>query len=84
VFVTGAGDGTVNLYKYHYPAQRKITDETGAERGVVGSCELLNTKKLAELPVVSWDWSMDKQGLYVMTSVDQSVRVGMVTKLNKY
>ena len=84
LFATGAGDGTVNVYRYHYPAQRAITDENGVARGVAGSVEQLNSKKLAELPVVSWDWSADKLGLFVMSSVDQSVKVGMVTKLNKY
>jgi WD40 repeat protein len=68
LFMTCAGDGTTNLYKYHYPAQRKIVDDTGNEKGVIGSVELLNTKKFSDLPVVSFDWSPDKQGLFVMSA----------------
>ena len=34
-------------------------------------------------PINSFDWSPDKEGLCVMGSYDQSVRVAIVTKLNK-
>jgi hypothetical protein len=34
-------------------------------------------------PISSFDWHSDKEGLCVMGSYDQSVRVAIVTKLNK-
>ncbi len=83
VWMTCGGNGSLNLYKYRYPDQRSVKDAEGAERGVVGDAELLNSKRIAELPIVSFDWSPDKQGLCVMSSLDQHVRVGIVSKLEK-
>lgn len=52
--------------------------------GVVGSVELLNSRVLSSQPVVSLDWSPDKEGLCVLSCLDQTLRVFIVTKLNKY
>jgi WD40 repeat protein len=83
IFVTTGGNGTVNLYKYNYPDQRVIKDaQDGSEKGVLGSLTLLNNKKFSDQPIVSFDWSMDKQGLCTMTALDQTVKVAVVTKLN--
>jgi WD40 repeat protein len=79
----GAGDGTLYLYKYHYPDQRKVKDHEGVELGVAGSVELLSTRNFSSQPIASFDWSPDKEGLFVCGSFDQSIRVGVVTKLNK-
>lgn len=51
--------------------------------GVAGSVELLAHKPLSSQPIASFDWSPDKEGLFVCSSFDQCVRVGVVTKLNK-
>jgi WD40 repeat protein len=82
VFVTGGGNGSLNLYKYSYPAQRVIKDPEGIEKGVMGTCELLNSRTFSTQPINSFDWHHDKEGLCVFGAFDQSVRVGIVTKLN--
>lgn len=63
---------------------RLATDEKGVEKGVAGSVELLNSKKLAEQPIVSLDWHPDKLGLACMAALDETVKVAIVTKLNNY
>ncbi|GAB5360384.1 hypothetical protein AAMO2058_000623100 [Amorphochlora amoebiformis] len=83
VFMTLGGNGTLNLWKYRYPAKRKIDDGKGNKKGVMGSLELLNSKRFSEQPIISFDWSMDKQGLCAMCSLDQQLRVAIVTKLQK-
>lgn len=83
VFVTGGGNGTINLYKYSYPAQRVKKDPEGVEIGVPGTVELLNSRNFSTQPISSFDWHPEKEGLCVFGSYDQTVRVGIVTKLNK-
>ena len=51
--------------------------------GVMGNAELVQDVKLGGQPIHAFDWSPDKQGLAVATSFDQSVRVIIVTKLNR-
>jgi WD40 repeat protein len=83
VWMTTGGNGTLNLYKYTYPSQRWLTDpESGAKRGVLGSVTLLNSRKFSEQPIVSLDWHTDKPGLFVATALDQTVKIGITTKLN--
>jgi WD40 repeat protein len=83
VFVTCGGDGSVNLWKYGYPSQRSVKDHDGHMKGVMGSVTELQSKTFTTQPVASFDWSPDKEGLCVMVSYDQSLRVCVVTKLNK-
>uniref|UniRef100_A0A061R9R5 Wd repeat-containing protein 92 n=1 Tax=Tetraselmis sp. GSL018 TaxID=582737 RepID=A0A061R9R5_9CHLO len=83
VAMIGAGDGSCFLYKYHYPDQRRVKDPDGKPMGVAGSIELITTKNLSTQPICCFDWSPDKEGLCVMGSFDQAVRVGVVTKLHK-
>ena len=83
ISMVAAGDGTAHLYKYHYPDQRKVKDADGAELGVAGSMELLASRNLSTQPIACFDWSPDKEGLFVCGAFDQCVRVGVVTKLNK-
>ena len=58
--------------------------EDGAPVGVMGNVELLNSRIISTQPIVSFDWSPDKDGLAVMAALDQTVRVQLVTKLDKY
>ena len=67
----------------HYPASRVTKDLDGKDKGVIGRVELLNTQQLSTQPVVSFDWHSDKLGLCVMSSLDQYVKVAIVTKLAK-
>ena len=78
------GDGKLSLYRYKYPAQRVLKDANGVPKGVVGSLELLNDKKIATQPIASLDWHLDKIGLGVMSCLDQTCKVIITTKLNLY
>lgn len=82
--MTGGGNGGFNIYKYHYPKSRTTTAKDNVPMGVVGSVELLNSKVISSQPIVSMDWSPDKEGLCVLSCLDQTLRSYIVTKLNKY
>lgn len=84
IFMTGGGNGGFNIYKYHYPKSRTAMAKDNVPVGVVGSVELLNSKVISSQPIVSLDWSAEKEGLSVLTCLDQTLRVYIVTKLNKY
>ncbi|KAL7752446.1 WD repeat-containing protein 92 [Sorochytrium milnesiophthora] len=86
VFLTSGGNGTLRLYKYRYPSSRSRPDDTDAKkpRGVAGTVEQLQSATLTDQPIASFDWSVDKMGLCAMTSFDQTVKVGIVTKLGQY
>jgi len=82
VFMTCGGNGSLELWKYSYPNQRKIKEKDGHEKGVLGQVQLLQKKTFSTQPVASFDWNADKEGLAVMGCLDQTVRVLMCTKLN--
>ncbi|KAF4090007.1 hypothetical protein AMELA_G00044830 [Ameiurus melas] len=83
IFMTAGGAGNLHLWKYEYPEKRSEKDGDGVHRGVAGTLNLLQNITLSTQPIASLDWSPDKQGLCVCASFDQSVRVLIVTKLNK-
>jgi WD repeat-containing protein 92 len=84
IFMTCGGNGGLNIYRYKYPDRRTVKDSEGRLKGVVGSVELLNARIVGTQPIVSFDWSPDKEGLSVCCCLDQTVRVMLVTKLHKY
>ena len=85
IFMTGGGNGGFNIYKYHYPNNRVAESKKDkAPIGVAGSVELLNSRVISTQPIVSFDWSDSREGLCVLSCLDQSLRVFIVTKLNKY
>ncbi|KAF1777619.1 WD40-repeat-containing domain [Phytophthora cactorum] len=81
LFMTGGGNGGFN---FHYPLSRTAKDSDGRLYGVCGSVELLNSRVLSTQPIVSMDWSPDREGLCTLACLDQTVRVYIVTKTNKY
>jgi WD40 repeat protein len=83
VFMTCGGNGSLELWKYNYPAQRRMKDRDGHEKGVLGSVTQLQKTTLSTQPISSFDWSADKEGLAVMGVLDQSFRVVLCTKLSK-
>eukprot|EP01018_Ginkgo_biloba_P006858 Gb_33425 [translate_table: standard] len=83
VFMVLGGDGSLSLYKYSYPTQRTIKDQDGRPYGVMGKVNLLASKILSTQPVACFDWSPDKEGLAVLGSFDQCIRVAVITKLHK-
>jgi WD40 repeat protein len=83
IFATLGGNGGFNIYKYNYPLNRVGKHaEDGAPIGVMGSVELLNSRVISTQPIVSFDWSPDRAGLAVLGSLDQSIRVYIVTKVD--
>ncbi|XP_045150127.1 dynein axonemal assembly factor 10 isoform X2 [Echinops telfairi] len=83
LFLTAGGAGGLHLWKYEYPAQRSKKDSEGVQMGVAGSVSLLQNVTLSTQPIASLDWSPDKRGLCVCSSFDQTVRVLIVTKLQR-
>ncbi|CAB1311768.1 unnamed protein product [Coregonus sp. 'balchen'] len=83
IFMTAGGAGNLHLWKYEYPAQRIKKDSDEVDMGVAGTVNLLQNVTLSTQPIASLDWSPDKQGLCVCSAFDQSVRVLIVTKLNR-
>ncbi|CDQ80676.1 unnamed protein product [Oncorhynchus mykiss] len=83
IFMTAGGAGNLHLWKYEYPAQRSKKDSDEVDMGVAGTVTLLQNVTLSTQPIASLDWSPDKQGLCVCSAFDQSVRVLIVTKLNR-
>jgi hypothetical protein len=47
VFMTCGGNGSLNLWKYSYPAQRAVADADGNPTGVPGTVALINNVTLA-------------------------------------
>lgn len=83
VFMTLGGNGSLYLWKYNYPTQRVKQDEDKQEMGVAGTLSLLQNVTLSTQPINALDWSPDKEGLCVCSAFDQTVRVLIVTKLNR-
>lgn len=84
IFMTGGGNGGFNIYKYHYPTSRTRQAKDNQPIGVAGTVELLNSRVISTQPIVAFDWSPDREGLCVMSCLDQTLRVFIVTKLHKY
>ena len=75
IIMTGGGNGGFNIYKYRYPKKRVGThSHDGSLIGIAGSLELLNSRVISTQPIVSFDWSPDREGLCCMSSLDQTVR----------
>ncbi|KAL1460707.1 hypothetical protein WDU94_012660 [Cyamophila willieti] len=84
LFVTCGGSGSLNLWQYNYPTRRIKEDVDGLPQGVPGSLTLLQETTVSSQPINSLDWSLDKLGLAVCTSFDQSFKLLITTKLNLY
>ncbi|RQM15243.1 hypothetical protein DD237_005459 [Peronospora effusa] len=83
LFMTSGGNGGLNLYKYHHPLSRTAKDADGRLYGVCGTVELLNSRVLSTQPIVSMDWSPDREGFCALACLDKTVRVYIVTDTNK-
>ncbi|KAI8910989.1 WD40-repeat-containing domain protein, partial [Gorgonomyces haynaldii] len=85
IFMTSTGAGGLSLFKYNYPPSRVTKDKEGKhDIGVVGTVDKIQTAKVAEQPVGAFDWSNDKMGLFCFAGFDQAIRVGLVTKLERF
>ena len=85
LFMTGGGNGGFNIYKYHYPNNRigKHPNDS-LPVGVAGTVELLNSRVISTQPIVSFDWSPDREGLCCMSSLDQTLKVYVITRLDRH
>lgn len=59
-------------------------DGDGIAHGVAGTLQQLQNATLSTQPISALDWCVDKQGLAVCSSFDQTVRVLITTKLNLF
>ena len=97
IWMTGGGNGGFNLYTYHYPAKRSINHKDNVRiyffdfdffsqmpMGNMGQVELLNSRVISTQPIVAFDWSPDREGLACLACLDQTLRVYICTKLDKY
>lgn len=60
---------------------RAVKDEDGEARGVAGSAEVVCERTISCQPVAAFDWSGDKAGAFVAAAFDQTVRVGMASRV---
>ncbi|CAH1957662.1 unnamed protein product [Acanthoscelides obtectus] len=65
----------------NYPLKRVEKDSDGMNYGVAGEMNLIQNCTLTEQRITSFDWCVDKIGLAVCSSFDQSIRVLITTKL---
>ncbi len=79
--MTGGGNGGFNLYRYQYPSKRYKVHPDGHRMGVLGKVNLLNSRVISTQPIISFDWSPDKEGLCVLSCLDQTLRIYIVTRL---
>lgn len=84
IFMTMAGSGSLNLYKYNYPSNRVKEHDSGDNEGVMGSLSKLQTTAVGDQPISGFDWNADKCGLAVCVGFDQKIRIVIATKLNTY
>lgn len=57
-------------------------DQDGQELGVAGDMGEAVWKEVSSQPILGFDWSADKEGLFVCSALDQCLRVGIATKTN--
>jgi hypothetical protein len=88
VWRLGAADVTRRavwwLVRSNYPVSRSVKDEKGVAKGRMGTVELLNARVLAPQPFVAFDWCAEKEGLAAAACLDQTLRLFIVTRLNRY
>ncbi|RXG58827.1 WD repeat-containing protein 92 [Armadillidium vulgare] len=82
IFMTSGGNGSLNLWKYSYPPKRTKFLDDGSVEGVAGEVQELNEALFSSQPITSFDWCADKTGLCTFVGIDQTVKIGIITKLN--
>lgn len=68
---------------YRYPPKRSVPDEAGVARGVAGTCELLNARLLSDQPLAGWAWCPGHAGLAAAALMDNTLRVLLITRLER-
>ncbi|KAL0239191.1 hypothetical protein PCE1_004882 [Barthelona sp. PCE] len=84
IMATSGGDGEIHLFKYQYPQERsRIDPETNQKVGVIGSFNKITQQVLSTQPVASFSFSPDFLGLFACTAFDQTLRCGVITRLDE-
>lgn len=73
-FITTNGGGCIKYWKY----ESVIPDQSGATRKLTG-LKLLQTSTIATQPITCFDWSQNFEGLAVCGSIDQTIRVLIIS-----
>ena len=82
IMATNDGSGNIALYKYAYPGNRVQKDQEGNDIGVAGSLEsVCPSQNFSSQPIMSFNWHPQKRGLGVLVSLDQQIKIAIVTKL---
>lgn len=85
IFACLGGDGNLSLYKYQNPLKNYVYDEeTGYKKGILGEIIKLSDLNVSTQPIVSLNWNPRKTGLCALSSLDQTIKVCIVTKLDLY
>ncbi|KAI0982885.1 hypothetical protein GJ496_011568 [Pomphorhynchus laevis] len=82
VFVTCGGTGSLNLWKYNYPAKRITLNNQGEQVGEAGTLDKLCSQNVSTQPICSLDWNREMLGLACAGAFDQCIRILISTKLN--
>lgn len=74
------------MHEYVIPPLPPFSSSSPSRFDSLSASPCLDTplQVLASQPIVSFDWSPDKEGLAVAACLDQTVRVFIVTKLHLY
>ena len=84
IFISMDGNGVVNLYKYNYPNKRNIINENNKLKENKGILKILNKKEITTKPIIGFDWHQNKIGLACLVSLDYSVKIEYISRLNLY
>jgi hypothetical protein len=58
-----------------------VEDVEGRKMGVAGTHAQLADRIISSQPVSGFDWSTDKAGVFVAAAFDQTLRVGLASRL---
>ena len=84
IFISMDGNGVVNLYKYNNYDKKSNLDGNNIENEVKSTLSVLNTKEITTKPIIGFDWHKNKIGLACLISLDYSVKIELITRLNLY
>ncbi|KAI3430314.1 hypothetical protein D9Q98_004910 [Chlorella vulgaris] len=63
-------------------AGRAVKEPDGEVVWVVGGSQLVCNSVISSQPVSAFDWHSGKAGVFVAAAYDQTVRVGMASRVN--
>lgn len=76
-FITASGEGRLQLWQYDCTYTNSLDDERPEN-----NIKLLNSTVVSSQPIICFDWSHNFEGLAVCGSIDQSIRIILITNQN--